>query len=52
MACVIKKLPIKRKMTGWAKEANTSLGLASPVIAQRAGPSKAVTGMGMGSVIQ
>jgi cytoskeletal protein RodZ len=47
-----KKLPIKRKIIGWAKAENTALTVPSPATTQKAAPKKEVTAKGRASVIQ
>ena len=46
-----KKLPIKRKIIGWAKAENTDLTVPSPATTQKAAPKKDVTAKGRASVI-
>jgi hypothetical protein len=51
MARAMMKLPRKRKMIGSAKGAIAVLTLATPVATQSEAPSRAVAGIGTGSVI-
>ena len=47
-----KKLPIKRKMIGWANVARTSLADPNPMAIHNAAPTSEVTAKGMASVAQ